>query len=380
MNDIVLQLDPSPTNARNSEAAFVMLKSGRILLIWSKFTGASDSDFGAGEIACKWSDDGGRTWSKKDRTLVKKDRKATNVMSPSALRLKDGRIALLYLRKEGHECVPFFMTSEDECETFSKPVQVILAPGYYVINNDRIVQLKSGRMILPVSICRWRGPWELKKMDVLPGDEHTEYPRGLAPRFADPTIISHYFSDDGGKTWLESLQSYYVSLPDGSGAQEPGVIQLKDGRLWSWCRTGLIGLSGYRQWQSFSKDEGQHWNNPPTPSQFVSPCSPMQVKRIPKTGHLLAVWNDHSGRFKVPKPKPISWARTPLVSAISENEGKTWRHHKLLEKAPDHGFCYPAIHFVNNNVLLSYNAGGATSHKPLDTQRVRLISLDWLYD
>src|SRR5688572_12587192 len=100
MNQIVLQLDPSPTNARNSEATFITLKSGRILLIWSKFTGASDSDFGTGEIACKWSDDRGRTWSKRDRTLVKRDRKATNVMSPSALRLKDGRVALLYLRKE----------------------------------------------------------------------------------------------------------------------------------------------------------------------------------------------------------------------------------------------------------------------------------------
>ena len=158
------------------------------------------------------------------------------------------------------------------------------------------------------------------------------------------------------------------------------MIELRDGTLWSWARTGPIGkpANGMRQWQSFSRDRGQVWS-PPEPSPFVSPCSPMQVKRIPATGHLLAVWNDQSGRFKVPKPKPISWARTPLVSAISKNDGRTWGHFKLLEKAPDHGFCYPAIHFADKAILLSYNAGGASSRDCLDTQRVRWIPLKEMY-
>jgi hypothetical protein len=197
---------------------------------------------------------------------------------------------------------------------------------------------------------------------------------------ASPGIILHYFSDDGGQSWLESLTSYYRCFPTGHGLEEPGVIELNDGRLWSWTRSGILGLSGCggRQWQSFSDDRGQTWSEP-EPSQFISPCSPMQVKRIPATGHLLAVWNDHSGRFKVPKPKEISWGRTPLVSAISEDEGQTWQHHKLLEKAPDHGFCYPALHFTGEAVLLSYNAGGASSRNPLDTQRVRRIPLQEMY-
>ncbi len=98
-----------------------------------------------------------------------------------------------------------------------------------------------------------------------------------------------------------------------------------------------------------------------------------------RTGDLLVVWNDHSGRFRVPKPQPLSWWRTPLVCAISKDEGWTWRHHQLLESAPDHGFCYPAIHFAGDAVLLSYNAGGTGSRNPLDTQRVRRITLDELY-
>lgn len=379
-NDIVLQLDPSPTNARNSEATFVTLKSGWILLAWSKFIGANHSDFGAGVIAARWSDDGGRTWSTTDRVLVKKDPKATNVMSPSLLRLRDGRIALLYLRKEGMTtCIPWVCFSSDEAETFSKPVRVIYAPGYYVVNNDRLIQLRSGRLIMPISQHRQRGPWELRPMKPLPGDTATAYPRGLEPYFSNPGIILFYFSDDGGKTWLESRQSFYYCSPEGSGLQEPGIIELKDRTLWCWQRTGDIGSEkrGYRQWEAFSKDGGQTWSDV-KPSQFISPCSPMQVKRIPRTGHLFAVWNDHSGRFKVPKPKPISWGRTPLVCAISKDGGKTWRSHKLLESAPDHGFCYPAVHFTDEAVLLSYNAGGASSQDCLDTQRVRRITYDEL--
>lgn len=379
-NDIVLQLDPSPTNARNSEATFVTLKSGRILLAWSKFIGPNHSDFGSCQIAARWSDDGGRTWSAKDRMLVKQDRGAKNVMSPSFLRLQDGRIALLALRKVGMDlCIPWMRFSSDECETFSKPVQVIHAPGYYVVNNDRLVQLRSGRILMPVSQHRQRGPWELKPMKPLPGDTATEYPQGLEPFIANPGVILFYFSDDGGTTWLESRQSLYHCSPEGWGLEEPGLIELKDGTLWCWQRTGEIGSEkpAYRQWQAFSKDGGQTWSAP-VPSQFVSPCSPMQVKRIPRTGHLIAVWNDHSRRFKVPKAKPISWGRTPLVCAISKDEGRSWRHHKLLESAPDHGFCYPAVHFTDDAVLLSYNAGGASSQDCLDTQRVRRITYDEL--
>jgi sialidase-1 len=386
-NDIVLQLDPSPTNGRNSEATFVTLDSGRILLIWSKFIGENHSDFGAGVIACRWSDDGGRTWSDRERVLVKKDRKATNVMSPSALRLKDGRIALLVLRKEGmDQCIPWIRFSDDELKTLSDPVRCVLAPAYYVVNNDRLIQLKSGRLIMPISLHRYRGPSELKPMDELPGDTNTHYPRGLEPFIGLPGIILFYFSDDGGKTWLESRQSFYRCFPDGSGLEEPGIVETKRG-LWCYSRTGIIGeharKKDVRQWSSFSKDGGQTWTEP-EPSEFVSPCSPMQVKRMthgPRAGKdLLAIWNDHSGRFRVSKFKPISWARTPLVCAISSDEGKTWKKHRLLESAPDQGFCYPACHFTDDAVLMSYNAGGAQSRNPLDTQRVRRITYDWLYE
>lgn len=359
---IVLQMDPTHANPRHSEASFITLKSGRIIFAWSKFYG-SNSDFGEAVIATRYSDDDGISWSNEDKILIQKEG-TTNVMSPSLLRLQDGRIAIVYLRKDGKKlCMPYFRTSSDELETLSEPVSIACEPGYYVVNNDRIIQMKCGRIIVPAALHRYRGPSVLAS-----GEERKGF-------LASPAIILFFFSDDGGKTWLESLTNYYRCFPSGHGLQEPGVIELKDGRLWSWTRPGTQG----RQWQSFSDDQGQTWCEP-VPSQFVSPSSPMQVKRIPKTGDLFAVWNDHSGIFETKKPEPISWGRTPLVSAISDDEGKTWKHHKLLEDSPEHGFCYPAIHFTEDAVLISYCAGGATSKIPLDTLRIRRILIEELYD
>lgn len=379
-NEIVLQLNPSPTNARNSEATFVTLKNGRILLAWSKFIGDNHSDFGRGVIAARWSDDGGRTWSTGERVLVRREG-ATNVMSPSLLRLQDGRIALLYLRKESSRvCVPYIRFSRDEAETFSKPVCVMPEPGYYVVNNDRMIQLSSGRIVIPSSLCRHRLPSPRTRHLALPGDTHTRVPKAMETFMACPSLIFFHLSDDDGRTWMESENNFYRCQPDGTGLEEPGVVEMPNGKLWSYARTGIIGIENRntRQWSSFSGDGGVVWSEP-EPSRFISPCSPMHVKRIPGTRDLLAVWNDHSGRFKVPRPKPISWGRTPLVSAISRDCGKTWKHHKLVEKSADRGFCYPAIHFAEDAALLSYNAGGAHSRDPLDTQRVRRISLRELH-
>lgn len=359
---IVLQIDPTDENPRHSEGSFITLKSGRIVFAWSKFSGSS-SDFGEAVIATKYSDDDGKSWSKQDSILIQKEG-TTNVMSPSLLRLQDGRIAIVYLRKDGHKiCLPYFRTSDDELKTLSDPVLIAHEPGYYVVNNDRIIQARCGRIIVPAALHRYRGP-----SVVLPGEKIRSF-------FASPGLILFWLSDDCGKTWLESLTSYYRCFPSGHGLQEPGVIELNNGKLWSWTRPGTEG----RQWESFSDDLGQTWSEP-VASQFVSPNSPMHIKRIPATNHLLAVWNDHSGIFKTEKPQPVSHGRTPLVCAISEDEGKTWKHHRLLEDSPVHGFCYPAIHFTNEAVLIAYCAGGITSKSVLDTLRIRRILIEELYD
>jgi hypothetical protein len=364
-NQVVLQLDISRGNARNSEGGFVTLKSGRVLFIYTKYEGDSDDD-GAASLASRYSDDGGLTWTKQDRMVVPHGA-AKNVMSVSLLRLHDGRIALLYLRKYDGLCMPVISFSDDEGKRFTDPLTIVAPPGYYVVNNDRLIQLKSGRLVVPAGLHRIRG---------FSNPAATSMPdTGWSPG----AIVMHYLSDDGGAHWFESLTSNAPYFANGHGLQEPGVVELKNGKIWGWARASATGLPPKfaSQWTMTSSDGGMSFSEA-KPSAFLSPCSPMSVKRIPSSGHLLAVWNDHSGRFKLPEPKPSSWTRTPLVTALSGDEAKTWGNYKIIEDSPEQGYCYTAIHFVDDAVLLAYCAGGASSKLVLDTLRVRRLTLDEL--
>ena len=104
-----------------------------------------------------------------------------------------------------------------------------------------------------------------------------------------------------------------------------------------------------------------------------SPVSPASIKRFPDSRELLAIYNDHSGYFPFPKGK-----RTPLVAAVSNDDGKTWSQKKLTENDPDGWYCYTAIHFVGNDaVLLGYCAGDSRVGG-LNRLRIRRVSLEWL--
>ncbi|MBT4502455.1 MAG: exo-alpha-sialidase [Gemmatimonadetes bacterium] len=348
---IALELNHKRNNPRNSEGAFVTLTDGRILFAYSRYSGKSGSDHGTASIAARYSSDGGRTWTSRDRIIVPNEG-TCNVMSVSFLRLRDGRIALFYARKNSfRDCRLRMRTSEDEGKSWSDPVLCIPAPGYFVVNNDRIIQLRNGRIIVPAAYHRARLETDEMQWEAFDG-------RGIAMFF---------LSDDGGTTWKESQDWWSLPVRASSGLQEPGVVELSRGRIYAWCRT-----QAGRQWQFTSRNGGDTWTSP-EPSRFRSPCSPLSIKQIPSTGDLLAVWNDASHRS--PKATQL---RTPLAAAISSNEGKTWRHTRLIEDDPQRGFCYTAIHFDGDAVLLAYCCGGRGGGI-LQDLCIRRIPLDWFY-
>src|SRR5262249_18262328 len=133
---------PGPGHPRNSEGAFVQLAGGRILFAYTHFTaGLGDGDHAF--IAGRYSSDGGQSWTRDDVTILPNEA-GLNVMSVSFLRLRDGRIGFFYLRKNArNDCIPYVRYSSDEARTWSEPVRVIAEPGYYVLNNDRVVELTS---------------------------------------------------------------------------------------------------------------------------------------------------------------------------------------------------------------------------------------------
>ena len=318
---IALQLSPGDDNPRNSEGDFVTLKDGRILFVYSRYTGSSSSDHAPAYLAGRFSDDGGKSWSKEDVVIVEREGQM-NVMSVSLLRLQNGSIALFYLKKNTiNDCAPMMRISTDEARTWSDPVACITdKQGYFVLNNNRVIQLKNGRLLFAVA-----------------------FHENLGGRFSQHGKLFPYYSDDNGATWHSGAE---VPNPSGVVAQEPGVIELKDGTIMMYIRA-----SGGFQQLSFSKDKGETWS-PMVASNIQSPISPATIARLPSTGDLLLVWNNNDES----STQRNGW-RTPLTVAISKDEGKTWQRITDIETDPGGCYCYTAIHFTKKDVLLGYCAG-----------------------
>ena len=351
---VVLDLPPGEGNPRNSEGAFLELRDGRLMFAYSRFVGRSHSDDAVAQIVARYSRDGGETWSE-DEVIDTPDRHgALNLMSVSILRLNNGDIGLFYVVRYGwHDTRLRLFRSSDEGKTWSDPVVCVPGPGYYVTNNDRVVRLSSGRLVVPAALHKMRS------------DSTTDW-----RSFDSRGTVYVYLSDDDGRTWREANNAVALHVRHTrSGLQEPGIVELANGVLWMYCRTDLG-----RQYEAFSWDGGETWSAP-EPSQFTSPCSPLSVKRNPHTGHLLAVWNpipDYTGR----RIERHSWGRTPLIGAISRDEGATWESHFALETEEDRGgYCYTAIHFTDEAVLFAYCAGEPEDGICLSRLRIRKVPL-----
>jgi hypothetical protein len=340
----VLQLPPGPDNPRNSECAFVTLRDGAILMVYSHFYGGSSSDYGTARLSSRISRDGGRTWSAEDRVEVPNEG-GMNVMSVSLLRLQDGRIALFYARKNAHaDCIPMVRYSTDEAATWSEARPCITdVPGYYVLNNDRVVQLASGRLLMPVAMHQSPSmPWR------------------------DRGRIHCYRSDDGGLSWQRSPE---VGNPDSVVTQEPGVVELRNGHILMFMRTDA-GV----QYVSRSTDGGLSWS-PAGRSNIVSPLSPASIKRMPDGRRLVMVWNRNDG-----SDPGIRGKRTPLTIAVSRNEGRSWKRVSTLEADRDGWYCYIALHFTPEGRLLAGYCAGSQSRKTRLAQTdLALIDTDRLF-
>ncbi len=312
--DGVLRIDllpPGPGNPRNSEGDFIPLRDGRVLFVYTHFTGGA-ADHAAAYLAARVSSDGGASWSAED-TVVVPNEAGQNVMSVSLLRLRDGRIALFYLRKQSStDCRPFLRFSSDEGATWSDAAAVIpdTESGYYVVNNDRVEQLDDGRIIVPAA----------------------EHFGPLREKYSGNARMLCYLSDDAGATWRRG-QPAAEATRNGKPVvlQEPGVVPLSDGRLMMYCRTD----SG-SQYASYSTDRGETWSEP-TPTTLKSPLSPATIERIPGSNDLFALWNDHENIAP-----ELAGKRTPLRMAISKDDGETWQTIATLEDNPHGWYCYTA--------------------------------------
>jgi len=342
--ETTLVLAPGPGNPRNSEGDFIRLAQGDLLFVYTRFAdGARDNS--AAVLASRRSKDGGKTWSQVDRVVVENEA-AENVMSVSLLRVAKDRIALIYLRKESWEdCRPWIRFSSDEGGTWGAPSPMIgeREMGYYVLNNDRVVRLESGRLVAPVAL-------------------HND---PVQKKFDPHARILCYLSDDDGRTWHRSRTIRKGETPEGKVMlQEPGVVEVGGAKVMLFCRTNKG-----TQYLSWSED-GCETFGAFRSSKIYSPRSPASIERLPGSESLLMAWNDHEG---VQHGK-----RTPLTLALSGDGGKSWSTRRVLHDNPNGWYCYTAMEVVGDHVLLGYCAGDRTQNNGLALSQVTRVPLEWI--
>lgn len=300
---------------RNSEGDIIVLRDGRLLACWSRFYGG-DEDNARAEIAARTSADAGGTWG--EPFVLQENVGRENVMSASLLReRRSGDLLLFYGVKNSVTDMKFYCRrSSDEAQTWAEPVLVTPLDAYNVINNARVIQLSSGRLLAPTEFCE----------EVWSAREHLR------------TYMC--YSDDGGGTWRAA--DGIVDAPK-RGAMEPGLVELRDGRVLQIIRTQTGQI-----FKSYSSDEGLTWTLPEALG-VASPEAPSTIARLPGTGDLVLFHNstvdlaaDHCG------------ARCPLSVAVSQDEGLTWRHTVDLETDPSHYYAYLSCTFHDGRALLTY--------------------------
>ena len=360
---IIRDITPSPENRRNSEGSFITLKDGSILFAYSRFGNQGDRDESASDIYGVLSYDNGESFGEPFPLFKRQDADATNIMSASLQRMANGDLGLFFLAKRDPLlCLPHLVRSKDEGKTWSKPVCCVQRDGYFILNNDRVIRLPNGRLLLTMA------------------SHETGMANGVLGYLDKPGYFEAYASDDDGYTWFALNEPF--TLPIGRalhyGVQEPGAVVLKDSRIWSFIRND----SG-RQYETFSSDNGVTWT-PPVPSAFTAPPSPMTAKRL-SDGRIMAVWNPIPLHPLNPEGVDYegvgyfwNWGRTPLVYALSEDETETFGRCTKLETGDEHGYCYAAIYEVSDGVLLGYNAGGMEDSGMLNRLRIRKIPMSEL--
>ncbi len=168
--------------------------------------------------------------------------------------------------------------------------------------------------------------------------------RILLPLYTDTFSISIMaVSDDGGANW-------YASKPlIGFGNIQPAVLRRDDSTLIAYMReNGPVK----RIRTAESKDDGLTWG-PVGASELPNPGSGLDAVRL-ANGHWLLIYNDTTS------------GRNSLAVSLSEDEGKSWKWTRHLEKEKLGSYHYPSIIQARDGAIhavYSYFVAGGKSMK-----------------
>ena len=134
-------------------------------------------------------------------------------------------------------------------------------------------------------------------------------------------IAAMAMTADGGETW-----TFSSPVPD-IGVEQPTLVEFPDGRMIAYLRNKGVE---HRIKQTTSEDGGMTWT-PTTITDLRHPQSGVEAILL-DSGHLAIVYNDTEDD-----------PRDSLAVSISEDDGKTWRWTRHLERTSGERFDYPSM-------------------------------------
>ena len=223
-------------------------------------------------------------------------------------------------------------TSGDGPPKWDRRGMILLKPADFKDEALKILDAELAKLSQPLAL---RVAAEIKEVRKRLGDKlyqrlgwqprskPTVLPSGriLLPLYSDTFSISIMaVSDDGGETW-------YAGRPlIGFGNIQPAVLRRNDGTLVAYMRE-----NGPRKRIriSQSQDDGLTWG-PVGEAELPNPGSGLDGLRL-ANGHWLLVYND------------TTRGRNSLAVSLSEDEGRTWRYTRHLERRESGAYHYPAM-------------------------------------
>ena len=340
-------------------------------------TGKSDWD--TIDIMLRRSTDGGKTFAPRQKiadvpgektknpvAMTKKLAGADDVTynNPVAIADRSGAVHFLFCL-EYMRC--FYMRSDDDGQTFSKPVEITAAfdkfrPEYdwkvLATGPAHGIQLRSGRLVVPVWLSTGTG-----------GGAHR------------PSVTSVIYSDDGGKTW----QPGEIAAPNTAEwifPNETAAVELADGRVMLNIRSES---PGNRRLLTYSADGATGWTKPAFHEQLWEPicmASTARVSTKPAADKNRIVFaNPHNLKRADSKETPgKSRDRKNLSIKLSYDEGQTWPVDKVLEP----GFSgYSDLAMLPDGTILCFYERQSTDNQSsykTGLLTVARFGVDWLTD
>lgn len=269
----------------NHASSIIALPDGTLLVAWGAGAEELATDT---RIVLSRRASGSAAWTD---PIVVADKLGRADANPVLFLAPDGVVWLIYVEMFGAtfcESVVMAKTSSDAGQTWS-PSRILLATVCTLVRNHPIV-LDSGRWLLP---AYWQGVY--------------------ASQF--------WTSDDAGRTWWPGEP--LLTLPENN--LQPAVAQRSNGSLFALARRA--GDAAYT-WAMESGDCGRSWSLH-VRDDLPNPNSGLDLLRL-STGEFVAAYNNSAIE------------RTPLVVALSIDEGRTWSPPRVIADGPPQ-LSYPSL-------------------------------------